>query len=105
MNGYILVPQAEDDFMRAYDYLYFRSTAAASKLEIQLLHAFDHVCDWPESGHLRPELTELPVRFWSAGNHLIVYDPRHKPIRILAILHGAQDIPRILNDRFPTESI
>jgi len=105
MNGYILVPQASNDFMRAYDYLYFRSIAAASKMELRLLHAFDHLGQWPGSGHLRPDLTDLPLRFWPVSNYLILYDPREKPIRILAIFHAAQDVASILSDRFSTEPL
>jgi antitoxin ParD1/3/4/toxin ParE1/3/4 len=52
----------------------------------------------PPIGHLREDLTEEPVRFWSVHSYLIVYDPETQPLQILRILHGARDVRRILDE-------
>jgi antitoxin ParD1/3/4/toxin ParE1/3/4 len=49
-------------------------------------------------GHLREDLTDEPVRFWSVYSYVIVYDPETQPLQILRILHGARDVRRVLDE-------
>jgi antitoxin ParD1/3/4/toxin ParE1/3/4 len=49
-------------------------------------------------GHLREDLTDEPVRFWSLFSYVIVYDPETQPLQILRILHSARDLRRILDE-------
>ena len=51
-------------------------------------------------GHVRPDLTKLPVRFWtlpSYPNYIVVYRPETNPLQILRLLHAKRNIRRILN--------
>jgi antitoxin ParD1/3/4/toxin ParE1/3/4 len=50
----------------------------------------------PESGHLRQDLTPLPVKFWPVFSYLIVYDPAARPVAIVRVLHGRRDVESIL---------
>jgi hypothetical protein len=36
------------------------------------------------------------VKFWNVYSYLVVYDPASTPLTIVAILHGARDIERLL---------
>ena len=54
--------------------------------------ALNFLADTPGAGHLRPDLTDEPVKFWSVFSYLIVYDPKRKPLGIARILHAAQDL-------------
>ena len=103
MSRYRVTPQAQADFDVAYDYLSEKSEAAAHRLELDLVDAFIHLGAWPDSGRLRPEVTSAPIRFWISGSYIIIYDPIPRPINILAVLHGAQDIHHIFRERFPSE--
>jgi antitoxin ParD1/3/4/toxin ParE1/3/4 len=47
--------------------------------------------------HLREDLADEPVGFWSVYPSLIVYDPETQPLQILRILHSARDVRRILD--------
>jgi len=52
----------------------------------------------PLMGHLREDLTDEPVRFWSVYSYVIVYDPETQPLQIIRILHSARDLRRILDE-------
>ena len=42
--------------------------------------------------------------FWTLPkypNYIIVYRPESKPLQVIAILHGKQDLKEILRDRLP----
>ena len=60
--------------------------------------AFTLLAATPEIGHKREDLTSRPVKFWSVYSYLIVYDPASTPLTVLAVLHGAQDVERLLKD-------
>lgn len=51
----------------------------------------------PEAGHLRQDLTTLPVKFWSVFSYLIVYDPAASPIAIVRVIDGRRDVRAILD--------
>ena len=49
--------------------------------------------------HVRPDLTKLPVRFWtlpSRPNYIAVYRPETSPLKVLRVLHGKRNVKRIL---------
>jgi toxin ParE1/3/4 len=68
---------------------------AASELA-HLALAMQMLASTPFAGHKREDLTDEPVRFWSVFSYLIVYDPQSKPLGVARILHGRQDVERIL---------
>jgi len=101
MNLYLLTPQAEDDLFAVWSYIARDSVEAADRVEAQIYTTFGFLCSAPQAGHLRPNLTPRPVRFWTVPrfpNYVIVYDPDSQPLRIIRILHAALDIPRQLEE-------
>jgi plasmid stabilization system protein ParE len=73
-----------------------QSLAIADKVIRKLYEAFDVLGDHPEAGHLREDLTDKPLTFWSVYQYLIVYRPESSPIEIVAVIHGARDVPVLL---------
>ena len=63
----------------------------------ELFEAFEHLAEWPGSGHTRRDLTQRDVRFWPVRSYLVVYREK-APLQIVAILHGARDIPSIIGN-------
>jgi plasmid stabilization system protein ParE len=101
MSSYLLTPQAEDDLFAVWSYIAQDSVGAADRVEAQIYAAFGFLSSAPQAGHLRPDLTSRPVRFWTVPrfpNYVIVYDPDSHPLRIIRILHAALDIPRKLDE-------
>ncbi len=100
MTLYQLTDEAKADLIEAIDYIAQESEQAAIRWERRMLDTFEHLVQWPGSGRVRSEFTDLPLHFWVEGNYLILYDASSKPLTILAIFQGAQDIARILAQRF-----
>jgi toxin ParE1/3/4 len=59
--------------------------------------AFRLLASHPEAGHLRQDLTPLPVKFWPVFSYLIVYDSVAWPLAIVRVLDGRRDVEAILN--------
>ena len=54
------------------------------------------------AGQVRKNLTNRPVRFWTVQqfpNYVLVYRPDTQPLQVVRILHGKQNIQRILGGR------
>ena len=100
---YRLIPQAQDDFEQIYIYLHSENAAAADRLATALIRSYKFLAEWPNAGHLRSDLPDTRFRFWPVSNYIVLYAPDTTPLSIVAILHGAQNISQILNDRFLTE--
>jgi plasmid stabilization system protein ParE len=94
---YVLSPEAREDLREIRDYLV---TEAGRRLARHVLReieaAFYLLAAHPDAGHLRRDLTPLPVKFWSVFSYLIVYDPTATPLAIVRVLHGRKDVVTIL---------
>ena len=73
----------------------FDNVSAADQLEEDLFHAFEKSARRPRMGHTRSDATERDVRFWPTGSYLIVYREGRSALQVLAILHGAGDVPKL----------
>ncbi|HET6218489.1 MAG TPA: type II toxin-antitoxin system RelE/ParE family toxin [Acidobacteriaceae bacterium] len=99
MSLYLLTPQAEEDLFDIWSYIAQDSLDAANRVETEIYGACAFLASTPQAGHVRLDLTNLTVRFWTLphfSHYVIVYDPASHPLRIIRILHGARDIPRRL---------
>lgn len=54
------------------------------------------LADNPGIGHVRLDLTDADVRFWSVFKYLVIYRPETKPLEIVRVLHGRRDVKRWL---------
>ncbi len=101
MSPYVLSPEAVEDLLRIQDFISSDNPPAAERLIDEFFTAFEHLAEWPRSGHVRPELTSKDVLFWPIHAYLIVYRIREAEvlIQIVAVLHAARDVPAILEER------
>ena len=96
MNGFRLSPEAARDIEDIWEYIARDSVCAARRVRLGLLVACRRLAQHPGLGHRREDLTNKPVLFWPVYSYLIIYNPATEPLEIVRILHGAQDIPRLL---------
>lgn len=96
-GGYRLTPEARANLDDICAFIADDSTDAALRVLDALERAFEQLVAMPGSGHMRKDLTARPVRFWTVYSYLIVYDPASTPLTIIAILHGARDVERLLD--------
>ena len=98
MPRYILSPEAKDDLREIREYLVSRGGRRLAQYVLQEIRAaFRLLASRPEAGHLRQDLTPLPVKFWPVFSYLIVYDPAARPLDIARVLHGRRDVEAILD--------
>jgi toxin ParE1/3/4 len=98
VTGYVLSPEAKHDLRDIRGYLLGRGGKRLARYVLQeVAAAFRLLASRPEAGHLREDLTPLPVKFWSVFSYLIVYDPAVRPIAIVRVLYGTRDVQDILD--------
>jgi toxin ParE1/3/4 len=96
--GYILSPESSDDLREIRDYLPSQGGRRLARYGLQeITTAYRLLASHLEAGHLRSDLTPLPVKFWPVFSYLVVYDPSARPLAIVRVLHGRQDVAAILD--------
>lgn len=98
MSRYQLTPEARSQVDEIADFVAEESVDAALRVLDALDDAFRRLAEMPEIGHLREDLTERPVKFWSVLSYLIVYDPASRPLTVIAVLHGARNVAKLLEN-------
>ncbi len=94
---FVLTPAARDDLANISAYIRQDSPQAAGRVRSELREAMRRLAQMPHSGHLREDLTQEPVRFWSVYRYVIIYDPKTNPLQIVRLVHSARDVRRILD--------
>jgi plasmid stabilization system protein ParE len=97
-QGYRLTPEAQANVDKIGAFIASDNVEAALRVLDAFDEAFTLLVARPEIGHKREDLTDRPVKFWSVYSYLIVYDPASAPLTIVAVLHGAQDVERLLRE-------
>lgn len=98
MSRYVFGSYVEGDLREIRDHIAKDSPDSARRLMVHFIHAFRLLSKQPELGHAREDLLEPSIRFWPVGAYLILYTASI-PIEILAVVHGARDVPAIANRR------
>ena len=78
MSGYVLTPLAKADIFDIWAYVAENSEPVADRLEQAIHDACAFLAEGPLRGHTRPDLTPLPLRFWTLiryPNYTVVYRP------------------------------
>ena len=94
MARYVLTELAKRDVRDIVAYIRRRSPQAAKQVRAELREAMRLLAEFPHIGHLREDVTDEPLRFWSVYSYLIVYRPEEKPLQVVRVVHGARDLPR-----------
>ena len=92
-----LTPEAESQLGDILEFIAEDNEAAAIRVRNALYQALAMLAKMPELGHLREDLTGRPLKFWSVYSYLLVYDPATEPLEVVAVLHGARNVARILS--------
>jgi len=88
----------EDDLREIRDHISQDSPESARRLMVRFLEAFRLLAKSPALGYTRQDLPVPSLRFWPVGSYLILYLAK-QPVEILAVVHGARDVPSIINRR------
>ncbi|HYA17179.1 MAG TPA: type II toxin-antitoxin system RelE/ParE family toxin [Bryobacteraceae bacterium] len=97
-----LSPQAVEDIDEIWWFISQDDLNAANRVEGEIVAACRSLALHPLMGIRRPDITSLPVRFWTLPrypNYVIVYRPGTDPLQVIAVLHGRRDLARALKER------
>jgi antitoxin ParD1/3/4 len=99
MASFQLTREAIEDLDAIWLHIYKSNPKAADAVEEEIRSGCASLAESPLQGHLRRDLTKLPVRFWTLpkySNYMVAYNPDARPLAILRILHGMRDLKRLL---------
>ncbi|HUG82305.1 MAG TPA: type II toxin-antitoxin system RelE/ParE family toxin [Bryobacterales bacterium] len=97
MSRYVLAPEARTDLQEIRNfYVAEAGIDATRRVLAELRTGFLFLARNHRAGHYRRDLTERAVCFWAVRSYLVVYWPETNPLEIVAVLHGARDVQRIL---------
>ena len=98
MAGYALSLRARKDLFDVVDYIAADSRSAAKRIRDEIGAALELLAERPGIGHLRDDLTDLPLRFWSVrGRYTIVYRARDEVVEVIRIFGPGQDMVSALS--------
>jgi plasmid stabilization system protein ParE len=95
-------PRAAHDIDAIWSFIAQENEEAADRVGAEIISACFHLAKFPMIGGTRPDITELPLRFWTVTkfpNYVIVYRPNVVPLQVVAVLHGKQNLAKILAKR------
>ena len=98
MSAYVVAPAAQDDLLVIWHY-YAEEKGdpdLADRMVGEVVSAFHALAKMPGIGHLRSDLSEEPLRFWTVRKYLIIYRSETAPLEIVRVLHGARDVQAII---------
>jgi plasmid stabilization system protein ParE len=102
VKRYRLSAEAENDLDDIMRYLMEEGGGSLAGYVLrELRNAIGFLTGTPGAGHVREDLTEEPVKFWSVFSYMIVYDPATKPLGVARIVHGGQDLERLFRNHPP----
>jgi toxin ParE1/3/4 len=94
---------AERDLAEQVDYIAAEHPPAARRYLLAVERAFERLLEMPEMGVQRAFKNKKlqGIRMWPVpgfGNFLIFYRVTQRSVQIVRILHGAQDVLRVLGE-------
>ncbi|MBK7926257.1 MAG: type II toxin-antitoxin system RelE/ParE family toxin [Bryobacterales bacterium] len=98
-RSFDLTPEARDDLVAIILGIAEDSPRIAERIRVQLLEELRRLARNPGFGHYREDLLSRRYRFWGFYRYVIVYAWQTKPVRIIAVLHGARDLGALLGTR------
>ncbi len=96
MARYVISPAGRQDLIDIWTEIATDNLDAAERLLARFEAAFERLAEFPRMGSARPDLVDLPVRFWTLGNYLIIYRAESSPIEIVRVLNAYRDIGAML---------
>lgn len=94
MSAYWFHPDAFADLNDIWEFIAQDSVDAADRVLDEVQKAINMLVRAPLAGHLRPDLSSRPIRFWLIHTYLIAYVPE-QPLLVIGVLHGRRN-PRTM---------
>ena len=97
MNPYRLANAALQDLFDIVDHIAVDNPEAAKRISDILFTSFDRLAQRPAMGHLRRDLTNHPLRFWTvARRYTVAYRSDRDVLEIVRVFGPGRDIASLL---------
>ena len=97
MRLYLLTDEAKADLADIRTYLKREAGLRVAQSTLKKIKdAFEFLSRTPGAGHIREDLTNMPVKFWAVFSYLIIYGPATRPVEIIPIVHGNRNVAELL---------
>lgn len=95
-------PAAYDDLEAISGYIARDNPDAAHRFLLAAERAFAALASNPSLGQAYPHPRYTELRIWPMGrrfrNYVIFYRPMDEGVEIIRVLHGARNLPEVLNE-------
>jgi plasmid stabilization system protein ParE len=91
----VIAEEALADLDEIWSFIAQDSPTTADRVIDEIYAAIYRLADFPRMGHLRDDLIQEPLRFWSVYHYLIIYRSEKQPIEIVRVVSGYRDIARL----------
>jgi plasmid stabilization system protein ParE len=98
VKRFVLSPAATADVEQIEAFLDVHAPHATDVVLAKIRDTMRRLATTPGIGHLRRDLADEPLRFFSVWSYLIVYRLT-SPLEIVRVVHGARDVARALRGR------
>jgi plasmid stabilization system protein ParE len=96
VSRYALTSRAAEDLDEIWEFVFEdKSPERADAVIERIRESLELVASMPGMGHRRDDLADESLRVWSVYSYLIVNRPEQRPIEIVRIVGGYQDIPHL----------
>jgi plasmid stabilization system protein ParE len=98
LSIYVLTPTARRDLKSIWQYIAKDSLRYANLVEDAILETCRSATKVPALGHRRAEIEDPRVLFLAVSGYerySIAYLANSEPLRVLRVVHGARDVPRL----------
>jgi plasmid stabilization system protein ParE len=95
---------ARDGLDEVLSFIAQDSPASARVVAQDFIEATSNLSTLTERGRVVPELQDPRIRELLIHSYRIIYEVRHKDVRILALVHQARDFERLARDVRPPDS-
>jgi toxin ParE1/3/4 len=99
MASFRIAQEASRDLDEIWAFISADNRVAGDSILEKFKGQFEMLAANPRIGHVRRNVTRKPVLFWPMGRYEIIYQPKARPIIIVAVLHGSRDISQALRKR------
>jgi toxin ParE1/3/4 len=99
VSRYEFSAKAKLDLVRIIDRIAIGNADAAKRLKNDIVETIERAVRMPGIGHFRSDVRNPDYKFLSVFPFVIAYRPASKPLKIVRILHGAQNIEKIFRKR------
>jgi plasmid stabilization system protein ParE len=94
--GYCISEAAQQDMEDIVSYIFLDNPKAAITLHKDMHAAYERIVEMPKIGHLRPEITSKPYRFWVFRKRYLVIYQESTPIVIIGVKNTYQNLKKAL---------